>query len=436
MVPGGWDSEDIHVEPLEELPSENVHDHRTLDEEDTVDVSDATFIVGELTDSDTESLFSGNSSETSDRRRERSLSSKSSSEKPDRGRHHSPSSGNSSETSDRRREDSSGEQRVIEAANHLSGEDALTSAKYKGVKCDKSKLQSSPTVAIDITDATPDDLGAGLKHQANGTSGSSADATTPAENDEKSTFQSTIPDKVSHDLPNIPAEESNLDLRELLQALEQEITDLKLENQILNAMLAYSSSASNHQTGIINWLDTMYAERQIEDVTTLNSPLLPPEPPSTTWIRGTWLSVSSSFPELRDAEEQFRLGRYEDGSFLVSKIIIAHQYEVSELLLHAKLLRGAIMRAHGDIKGSLYSLEDTLDLANQGLIHLSGKVQFQRGMTFLGLEEWAKARFCFSMAVGACGYEEMIAANRSIADRNHKELPMGHEAKGLPWGFR
>ena len=230
-----------------------------------------------------------------------------------------------------------------------------------------------------------------------------------------------------------------------IQNLELEIKDLKLERDTYKSMHAYSSSASYHHSRMFAILDRKLDDSQrsrLDDVyKIIPEPLVLQRQREATWIGGSWLSVSRQRPYhvLGIPETHFHRREYELASFVLAKILLNNDLESKPgLIVYVKCLRACILRATGDCRASVYALENALDIAYDfRLLNVVGTVQVHRGLSYLYLKEYAKAAWCFSLARGiAYGYEEFSDMQFQVAERKRMQLPIGHEDRVIPVGFR
>lgn len=154
--------------------------------------------------------------------------------------------------------------------------------------------------------------------------------------------------------------------------------------------------------------------------------------PSTTWLRGHWLSSAVNEPFLVPIEAAWQEGHGQEALNLLSPLVARQDLHTSQWV-DASLLLSAIIRSSSrDARRALGYVERALSVAHsERLYDLVGKAQFHQGLCYFHLERYADARWCFVLAAYARGHEEQIDIHMKIAEQKISELPPNHAGRKL-----
>lgn len=220
-------------------------------------------------------------------------------------------------------------------------------------------------------------------------------------------------------------------LRQKLTRAQSAIHELQRQNKELTGLLAESHTLIQKQQAAVT---------RMHAIPNTAAPLIPiptnplPVPKNPNWIDGSWLTPSD--PLLAPAETAWVKSSPQIALSYLSHLLTSPTL-VPSLRVNAILLLSAILRSNGSLPLALMHAEEALQLA-QGVElgqDLVGKAQFQRGLCCLHLKRWADASWCFVLARGTEGYEEVVEVQWGVAEGKRKGCRVGDRGGIISEGF-
>lgn len=176
-------------------------------------------------------------------------------------------------------------------------------------------------------------------------------------------------------------------------------------------------------------LTNVHAAIQVID----KKPLVAPS--KTTWI-GNWLSSPMEYPAFVQIEDLWQKGYLQQALSRMPSLLQRNDFGNCHRA-NARLLYSALIQNSGsNIKTALLYAEEGLQIAAEARLHeLTSKAQFQRGLCYLYLCEYAHARWCFVLASHLDGHAQMIDEFKHKAECSMKSFPEGHPARNVSPDF-
>ena len=207
---------------------------------------------------------------------------------------------------------------------------------------------------------------------------------------------------------------SDTEIRELLLGIIQERDQLKTDLEYARAAIVEMESQNIELDRL---LSNAHASRQAA------YPKLVLATPITSWI-GMWECSPSEYPSLTPVEELFRTGQKQRAlnwmpSFL-KRTDLDNRHRVNGRLLYSAMLQST----GSNLRTALLYAEEALQITYEVRhFELAGKANLWRGLCYLSLDEFANAKWCFSLAAHLSGHTTKIKEFIGIVEQQLARLP-------------
>ncbi|MCJ1277549.1 hypothetical protein MMC21_005362 [Puttea exsequens] len=155
------------------------------------------------------------------------------------------------------------------------------------------------------------------------------------------------------------------------------------------------------------------------------------------WI-GTWKrSPSFMYPALAVVEDIWYVGSAQQAlnqmPALLDRSDFGHRHRINARLLYSAIIQST----GGNLHAALAFAEEALRMASEPRLHeLAGKAQFQRGMCYYYMGEYARAKWAFVLASKLEGYAHILKDVRQRVDKYLEEFPDGDQRRSISSDFK
>lgn len=151
------------------------------------------------------------------------------------------------------------------------------------------------------------------------------------------------------------------------------------------------------------------------------------------WV-GTWLSTKTSRSVLGPAETAWSKQENQRALAMLDVAILGGRTKEK---IWARILKAVILRSCGLKPEALAESEQAAEIASGKRYHdLTGMAQFQRGICFFHLEQYAEASLCFSLAAFTRNYGEQVHVWKQMAEEMRQLYPIGDERRYIAENFK
>ena len=209
------------------------------------------------------------------------------------------------------------------------------------------------------------------------------------------------------------------EIRQLLRGIIRERDQLKSDLKLAKAAII---EMENQNLELDRLLSNAHASIQ----KAFSEPVL--RNPPTSWI-GMWECSPAEYPTMAPIEDLFRTGQKQRAlnwmpSFLRRKDL-DNRHRANGRLLYAALLQST----GSNLRTALLYAEEALQISYDVRLHdLAGKANFWRGLCHLSMDEFANAKWCFTLASHLSGYSALIEECGAIVEKQLALIPEKNRA--------